>query len=215
MKTRLLLLSALLVAGAFAPVKAATITVLNPGFEAPVVGDPNSTGTATSWTGVNVGGAPGVYDPPVTVYPTVPEGVQVAYAQGGSSLSQLLGANETANTLYTLRVFVGRRLDQTSGPQAYTIQLLAGATTLINSVTPIMPAAGTFAEVVLNFTSPSSVAASQQLQVRLIGSSVTPQTNFDNVRLDANVVPTPSAALGGLALLGLMAAGTKLKSRMM
>jgi hypothetical protein len=83
-----------------------------------------------------------------------------------------------------LRLQVGRRLDFTNFP-GFTVELRAGNSVLAsaNQTMVPLPAPGQFVPLTLSFTTPSSVPQGQNLEIRL--KSAGPQTNFDNVTLDA------------------------------
>jgi hypothetical protein len=199
-------------------VRAALLTVANNSFETPIVtslsGSISATGLFGDWT--FAGGPQGFFNPslgetfsPGFGYgpsPTLPDGRQVAYSNGGT-ISQTLTATLQTNTKYTLGVYVGRR--QNVAFAGYNIELLAGNTVLAsnNSVTP---AAGSFEYVTVDYTSGISVTPGQALQIRLTSNGV--QTNFDNITLDAASIPEPSAILGLLGF-GLLGIGSTLKQK--
>ncbi|MBE8996397.1 PEP-CTERM sorting domain-containing protein [Microcystis aeruginosa] len=199
-------------------VRAASIFIANHSFEDPVAPQQGTTGfysknSITGWslssTGTNTPFL-GVLDPTKSQILTgldrfynlqpVPDGVQVAYSNGGT-ISQTLSATLQANTQYTLGAYVGSRKNMAF--PGYSIELLAGSTVLAsnNIITPI---AGTFAPVTVSYSSGSSSPLfGQALEIRLTSNGI--QTNFDNVTLDASPIPEPSAILGllGFGLLGI------------
>jgi hypothetical protein len=126
----------------------------------------------------------------------------VAFSNGGT-ISQVLAANLTANTIYTLTVSIGRRLD--SGFPGYIVELLA-SNQLLAYNNWLNPAAGQFQVATVTFNSSliACCAANSPLSIKLIGASGT-QTNFDKVSLDATpVVPEPGTvtfSVIGLALI--------------
>jgi hypothetical protein len=200
-------------------VKAALLTVANNSFETPVITNPqgsiSATGPFGDWTfaggmnqgfinpGVGESNTPGFWYGPS---PTLPNGNQVAWSNGGT-ISQTLTATLQTNTKYTLGVHVGRR--QNVAFAGYNIELLAGNTVLAsdNSVTP---AAGSFGYVTVDYTSGISVTPGQALQIRLTSNGI--QTNFDNITLDAASIPEPSAILGLLGF-GLLGIASKLRQK--
>jgi len=201
-------------------VKAALLTVANNSFETPVITNPqgsiSATGPFGDWTfaggmnqgfinpGVGENNDPGFWYGPS---PTLPNGNQVAWSNGGT-ISQTLSATLQANTRYTLGAYVGRRASN-PGFAGYNIELLAGNTVLAsnNSVTP---AEGTFAPVTFSYASGISVTPGQALEIRLTSNGV--QTNFDNITLDAASIPEPSAILGLLGF-GLLGIASKLRQK--
>jgi hypothetical protein len=182
-------------------VSAAPIPITNPGFEDPAMPDGAFTvGTITGWV-VGTGAEQGVFNPTTGQIPVVPEGSQVGYSNGGS-ITQALSANLTANTQYNLSVQVGHR-SECCGEPTFTIELLAGATTLTSApinyvlLTPGAPF------ITLNapyFASPADAHLGEQLSIRL--SSSGPQSDFDNVILDASTVGTRVPEPSTFLLLG-------------
>jgi hypothetical protein len=124
----------------------------------------------------------------------------VAYSNGGS-ISQTLSSSLAANTLYTLTVAVGNRLDTFINNLAttYIIQLYAG-NTLLNSITGSNTAIplGTFLDVSFNYMSSVTLPAGN---LSIVLSSVGPQSVFDNVRLDATSGATSVSEPNSLTLL--------------
>jgi hypothetical protein len=194
-------------------VKAALLTVANNSFETPVITNPSgfnsSTGSVGGWT--FTGGQQGFANP-VAAHnaggswygpsPTIPNGNQVAWSNGGT-ISQTLSATLQTNTVYTLGAFVGNRLSLNF--PGYNIGLYAGGN-LLASNSGVTPADGTFAPVTVSYTSGISVTPGQALEIRLTSQTVTnAQTNFDLITLDAASIPEPSAILGllGFGLLGI------------
>jgi hypothetical protein len=131
----------------------------------------------------------GTFNLTITQYPgQAPEGQNVAdssFFLAGflpPTISQVLSDVLTANTLYTLQVEVGNRLD-TPFP-GYVVQLLAGGVLLAEDNNSLSPADGTFATSTVTFTAlPGDPNLGQPLEIRL--RSFGRQTNFDDVRLTA------------------------------
>ncbi|MFM6061995.1 MAG: PEP-CTERM exosortase interaction domain protein, partial [Microcystis panniformis] len=208
-------------------VRAASIFIANHSFENPIAPQKGTTGFYTinsspvvigGWLNERATGAQqGVLDPTKSQNLTkldrfynlqpVPDGVQVAYSNGGT-ISQTLSETLRANKQYTLGVYVGRRKVQ--GFPGYNIELLAGNTVLASN-NSINPTAGTFAHVTVNYSSGnSSPLIGQALTIRL--TSLGNQTNFDNITLDASTIPEPSAMLGLLGF-GLLVIASKLQQK--
>ncbi|HEV8384316.1 MAG TPA: PEP-CTERM sorting domain-containing protein [Candidatus Acidoferrales bacterium] len=202
-----------------ASASATPVNITNAGFETPALGAGGFVFGVPGWT-VGPGGiisSAGVFRPGASQYPGgVPEGTNVAYTKG-PWLSQVLTATLQPNTIYTLTVDVGYRLDESSHPfTGFTISLLAGNTIIASSSTGT-PSAGQW---IAAFASATSLAGNpllgQPLQILLTVNSPLPwQVNFDNVRLDATAIQSPqipssqvpepaSFALLGTGLLALI-----------
>jgi len=203
-------------------VKAALLTVANNSFEAPIITAPSgfntvSSGTSNNWTFTG-GTQQGFANPTIGqssgnswygLSPTLPNGNQVAWSNGGT-ISQTLSATLQANTVYTLGAFVGNRLGLNF--PGYNIELYAGGN-LLASNNSVTPADGTFAPVTVSYTSGISVTPGQALEIRLTSlSGFQGQTNFDNITLDAASIPEPSAILGLLGF-GLLGIASKLRQK--
>ena len=219
---KIALISSCLIVTVPTQVKAASINILNHSFEGPEaplnrfgafsIGNGNiNSWVASSKTGVlnpsksdaNVTSDSIVFD---SYYDEpVPDGVQVAWSNGGT-ISQQLSATLQSNTEYTLGVYVGQR--NRSGFVGYNIELLAG-NTVIASNNSITPAPGTFSLVNVHYTSSDNdPLIGQSLGIRL--SSFGIQTNFDNVTLEATAVPEPLTILGAVTAIGF---GTMFKRK--
>jgi hypothetical protein len=107
-------------------------------------------------------------------------GTQVAYAQSGGTLSQVLNQDLAPSRTYTLQVDVGDRLDIAA--PAYTIALYAGGVLLAQATQVNTPTVnGNYVLATVVYTSPATVTPNQKLEIRLSGSGT--NVNFDNVRL--------------------------------
>jgi hypothetical protein len=117
---------AFFIGGLAAHLSAGAITILNPSFEADVLGCAagptcQNLDTITDWTGSSAypggfngnfsqGGQFGVLEPSSAGFSSIPNGVNVAYLGGAASnvsISQTLSADLLANDTYTLTVFIG------------------------------------------------------------------------------------------------------------
>jgi hypothetical protein len=186
----------------FATAHAAPIAIGDPSFEGVALSPGAFTSgvyAANSWNS-NANG--GIFRPTASNYPGgVPDGVNIGYAGGSAVIDQLLNANLTVNTTYTLSVSVGNRLDAPHN-DGYSIQLLAGGAVLNGTTTLPAPAQGQFVLATDVYTAGSGDPhLGQPLEIKLI-STPTGQASFDNVTLDASPVPEPSA----LVLLAAAAA---------
>jgi hypothetical protein len=191
------------------------ITIQNYSFESPTCGTPPAgclSGT-TDW--VEVGGA-NAYAPVLPpgsspAWDSLPNGTQVATINDGS-MSQVLAATATANTTYTLSVWVSERWNSGLSFQP-TIELLAGSTPIITmnlsnpgGALPTTNADGTYNWVdwTMSFTTPNS-AAYLGLPLEIFLSSPGPQADFDDISLDQTVPEPTVLTLVGAGLLGLVA----------
>ena len=176
---------------------AAPVAIVNAGFETPSLVDSQAIFTVAGW--VNSGDS-GTFDPHAAALASgAPEGENVAFASHGSpTISQILGATAQANTLYTLTMLVGHRLD-THSFGGYQSELWAGGTMLAQDNNSLSPPEGQFLlSMIQYFVAAGDPVAGSALQIRF--RSLGYQTVFDDVRLDA-VERVPEPAL--LALLGV------------
>lgn len=179
------------------PIKNASFESMNAlNLSAPTRGSWNI-GPITGWT---LSGEGGSWQPDTVAgrsYSSVPDGMTVAYSNGGT-IYQDLSTSLLSNTTYTLSVDVGHRLDGLE--TNYSLAIYAGGNLLIksadtsNGAIPI----GTFADETVTFTSGANVTPGQKL--RIVLTSTGQQTDFDNVQLTASAIPEPAS-------LSLLAAG--------
>ncbi len=117
------LAAAVLSASFASPGMAGSISIVDPSFEVPVAGlycnlsiiDGACTNLASQssigWQGMSTGGAAAfIYAPPTSVFPTIPDGIQVgAVGDGGlgATMFQTLTTTLAANTTYSLSFFEG------------------------------------------------------------------------------------------------------------
>jgi RHS repeat-associated protein/uncharacterized repeat protein (TIGR01451 family) len=168
-----------------------SVPVVNPGFEADVLGCQGGGGCYDIGVLPGWSGAGSTFKPSVGVggeFPNgIPDGVNVAAVgccgQSGNDITQDLGFAPAPNTTYTLRVGVGQRSD--FALTGYIAELLVGTTSVASATSPT-PAAGTFATDMLTYNSGSSPGA-QHLVIHL-GNVGSGQVDFDNVSLVANGV---------------------------
>jgi hypothetical protein len=169
------------------------VMIVNAGFEEPSLKDSQAIFTVAGWANW---GDSGTFDPHAAAFVSeAPEGENVAFASfGGPTISQVLGATAQANTLYTLTMLVGNRLDADFG--GYQAELWAGGTMLARDNGSLSPAEGQFLmSTVQYFVAAGDPVAGSALEIRF--RSLGFQTVFDDVHLDA--VPEPAL----LALLGI------------
>jgi hypothetical protein len=203
-----MLVGAVVLSGGVA--QAVPISIVNFGFEAPDIGTTSS--VITGWT--QTGGGSGVWD--INAFPAgfwsvpAPQGSQVAFLSNAPSpgtaatISQVLAANQLANTTYTLTGSVGEPIGFSAGT-IYTVALFGGGN-LLQQITGTGPA-GSFSTFTLTY---NSLVADGPLEIRL--SSNQAQVAFDNIQLDASStlasVPEPASLLllgTGLCLLARQA----------
>ena len=194
---------------------ASPIGIFNSSFELPLCAgtvDP-VTCMPSNWT---------VYDPPgvfsgayrplstdSTTWDSIPDGIQVAFSNGGT-LTQILAANIVPDMTYTLSVWVSQRC--CAGSFFPEIQLLGGSTPVITmnkanpgGAAPPRNPDGSYAweDWAMSWTSPSSGPIIGQTLSIVLGSDAT-QTDFDNVSLTANPEPGMFVLVaGGLIGLGI------------
>lgn len=218
------LLVAVAVFGLFGQTANATpIAVTNSGFEAIPLSDGQftqvpgfgcvlptcvaSTAPVPAWTPIGNATNVATLNPTVGMFPTIPGGENIAVINGGAALSQTLPAILTANTLYTLEVFVGNRLDAPF--PGYIVELFAGAERIIVEES-LTPGSGEFALSSSTFTALAGDSSlGETLEIRL--TSLGLQTAFDNVSLTAATLSVSEP--GALAIFALGLAGTYVSTR--
>lgn len=197
---------------------AATVTINNPSFEAPALtcaGGPSCQALPVpSWTSA---GAADIFKPSVGAgqeFTSLPDGAQVgavANTAGSGELFQDLSATLAANTTYTLTFWVGHRSDDTFDT-GYLVSLIANGVTLA-SKTGASPAAGSFVQQTLTFTTGASPAQlGKTLRIDLQAPSGNGQADFDQLSLTAvSTVPEPSTfALWSIGF-GLVVVGSRIR----
>jgi hypothetical protein len=190
------------------------IEVKNSGFESPVISTEGSTSSVlTNWSLSSGGNASGAgLNPSISQFPgQAPEGQNVAWSSN-REIFQYLDAVVLANTTYTLQVEVGNRLDKPfAGYRIRLYGLNISSVTLAEDRDTVSPADGNFETSTLVFTTGSSdETLGRTLGISLFAfNGVDPydaQACFDNVRLEATMVPEPTDMIGlsGMLLIGLV-----------
>jgi hypothetical protein len=145
----------------------------------------------------------GVFEPTSAVLDGVPEGTQTAYLNQGF-LEQFIPSSLTPHTRYSLSVAVGNRYDHLLSD--FKVSLMAGNSELAFFEGDDADVdEGQFRYFDLSFLAlPDDPLLGEQLGIRLANIGGSPQVNFDDVSLDAQAVPEPTAmVLFGSGLLGL------------
>jgi len=158
------------------------IAIQNPSFE----------NGATGWTGCLI------WSPPAWGYPAsaIPDGKAIGYLNGGMC-TQDLGITASALTTYTLKFYIGHRLD--GWTITTTVKLLAGSTSLCSvSVDSLTITAGTFALETLACPT-GATPPSGDLIISISSPSL--QANFDNFSLTSAPIGPPPQSIN-LALSG-------------
>jgi len=205
------------------------VTIANPGFEDPVLGDGGWTSTPPAWTNgyydvtapavwvVGDSGA-GAYNPTATdgYGGVAPEGDNVMFATSGvgkdGGMSQVLSVSLQANTQYDLSVLVGNpslynfAQKGSTTTADYRIELLAGGVVLASDTGPSpVDHTTSFITASLTYNSGADAVADpnvgQPLEIRLLAVDFTDgyAVDFDDVKLTAES-PTPDPYVVTLTL---------------
>ncbi len=137
----------------------------------------------------------------------VPDGVQVAYLSGNTSASLVQDVNTVvlANTLYTLSVDFGARVDSVPLPSSYGIELFNPNTSAVFAPSACAaPVAGAFVTCTISFDSSVLVSSvGQELGIVLFSNGPDAgEILFDNVQLGSQP-ETPEPGTIGLLGAGL------------
>ena len=200
------LVAGMLLTAGVGTASAAVIPVANGSFETlPAAGLPNPCGTGCSfsandpvpgWTGSGGFGQfqPGPAAGNTTFFNTVPDGITVAYSNGGS-LSQTVGAVAQAGVTYTLMVDLGFRKDALDNA---TAELVVGSNTIVN----VLSATQLTGDWVTDTVTYTATAADAGAAISIILVSQGIQGDWDNVRLSDSLGTVAAPEPISLALLG-------------
>lgn len=212
---------------------AAPVVINNSSFESPALAADGTfvtsgfgTGTFNSW-GYNVQNGPGFEDFGIEnqgagAYtgaagagtPLGADGINVAFLNNSSvgstdSIFQDVGLLAPSTT-YTLTIAIGQRLDRVNGSVQIALLNAAsgnfdpfGTGTILASTTGVSSVNGSFQDFVTTFTTGAVVSNDLYVGARYTADG-TIQASLDNVRLDATVVPEPSAVLTLLGGVGML-----------
>lgn len=202
---RLNLIIGLIAVLLFLPVfsEATSIDIENPGFEFDILADSSWQAGISGWiTSGGITNNAGVYNPPASKYSSsIPEGSNVAFTNGPSISQTIDNYLLTANTQLTLSVDVGWRLDNIL--PGYEVQLWAGNYLLVSESSTSLVQGGFVTSVLTYNVTDLDPYLGQPLTITL-NRTGGGQVNFDNVRLENQLVPEPSTLLLlGSGLLGL------------
>jgi hypothetical protein len=196
---------ALAVSSVFLSNGAIALPVVNSSFEIlPPGGLPFGCGTACSYsedvipgwinTGTSGQFQPGSASGNFAYFNSVPDGLTVAYSNGGT-ISQAVGT-ATAGVTYILQVDVGARNDGFHAPA--TVDLMIGAND--HFAVGIYPTDGNWATYTLSYT---ATLADQGALMSIVLGTPFAQGDWDNVRLSA----VPEASTWGMMLIGFASVG--------
>jgi hypothetical protein len=181
-------------------VEALPITILNPSFEDPGLSDGLHVYNIANWD-IDTANRAGVFNPTSASFTSVPDGFQTAWLNEGRIGQWLAGSSLTADTVYTLKVDIGRRKESGVDFPGYLVELVLndpGRTVIALDDNTLTPSLGEFETSTVSFTALSGDPnLGKQLGIRFTTYGV--QTNFDDVRLDAATTPEP----GTIFLMGL------------
>jgi len=195
--------------------RADSVTILNSSFETTNTLTPNCAGTGCAfnfaipdWNNINSSTAAGSFQPGSnTLYFTspLPDGNIVAFINSGA-ITQTLGVSLLPNSVYTLSVDVGRRIDVIAAN--YSLNLLDGSNVFCTSGSTSNGSipSGTFQDITLTCATGATVPGGF-LGIELTGDGR--QIDFDNVQLDVTTgtVSTPEPGALALTFVGLLVSG--------
>jgi hypothetical protein len=175
---------------------AEALTILNHSFESPGGGG-GQYPSATSWDGSSF------TELSADVGITGGDGPRHNGQNSGSTANQDLGVAFQASTVYTLTIAIGNRTTDSGNPTGFARFGLTAGGNELGTFTSAVSAPNTFQDFVYSFTT-GATAPTGNIGIRL--GATGGRGLFDNVRLDASVVPVPeptTALIGVMMSLGL------------
>jgi len=163
---------------------AQNIPIANAGFEAPGIAACSFRGFVPAtdvWSNLT-GASAGPWRPGTCWDLNAPEGIQVAYSNGGST-RQILSTPAAPSTTYSLSAMIGTRNHPCCAPQAVRLELWAGTVnfgTLSLSASQVPPR-GQWRRHTLVATTPPSLPAGANLEIRFFSGGT--QADFDDFKL--------------------------------
>jgi hypothetical protein len=195
-----------------------SIAVVNPSFELdpggnrlsvnglPITSPTCNPSNSCSWSNGPIYGwaGGGQFQPGGTAFNNVPDGITVAWSNGGA-ITQTVGSTALAGTTYTLQVDVGFRYDLVSyGPNFPTVSLIVGSNS-VNATGVTNMFSGNWYNWTGTYTA-TAADAGAPIAIDLFSPGI--QGDFDNVRLTATPLPsTWTMLVAGFCLLGFFAYG--------
>ncbi|MEM7171442.1 MAG: tandem-95 repeat protein, partial [Pseudomonadota bacterium] len=185
---------------------ARTVQIQNAGFEERDLGDQAWTRDALGWqSNANAGD----WNPAAgSLAAEASEGENVAWANRGGSLSQILDETFGANTSYTLSVNIGNRQD-IGGTGEFEVRLYAGDQ-LLGATSDASPASGEWDTATLTVNGSAFGedfgGFGEALRIELVNTGDGNQINFDDVRLTAIEENGLSATEDGRSVSGQLSA---------
>jgi hypothetical protein len=185
------------------PAAAGPVTIVNPGFETPALGDGGFTnGSITGWTATGTA-ARGVLNPTTAQLVAPPEGVQVAYLDGGGTavtLAQTLATTVVAGESYVLEADFAYRLNLPTTQPPFTLELLAGGSVVASFAGGPGNGfgSGAFKTATASYTAPATgpqIGTALGIRISMIGATNT-QITFDDVRINSSPAPSPVPTVG-------------------
>lgn len=184
------------------------ITIVNAGFENPVLSNGASTNLTNGWSIFGNVELIAAWNPDSTYYPSgaAPEGANIGdvfLSSAFSGCSQVLQGAEgqfQADTSYDLKVKVGRNLSDTY--DGYIVQLVVNGTMIAQDDNTLTPAAGSFVATSVKYAYNAALHSGlvgYPIEIRLLSKGLAGgygDVNFDDVQLTYETL-NPVAKHGG------------------
>lgn len=192
-----------------------SIPVDNPSFEtlasAPLTDPCAGSGCSFEYLGGSFAGwtfsGGGLFQPGTSTnyFNSLPDGPTIAFANGGGTISQILGVTVQPDTTYTLDLDIGNR--KNVGFDGLADLVIGGQSYQATGVEPISGDWGLFSATFTCDGTCSQVGDS--IEILLSSSGV--QGNFDNVEMFSSVPEPAAISLLSIGLLGLAVLGWRRK----